>query len=499
MKSISNNIEIPKSDKTYNISMFIGIVFSLLTTILCEIFFNSIDLGPKNIDFISRVTVVFLTIFSIYGFYVRSSIKKDLKIKNFITIFMVLFLSIIVLKFFQFLTDALINEIQSSDYGFKLTSTELTLAFPMATGALLIQSVMNTRMAAMFVFIWSAIIGFYFVDTIFLFLFTISSSLVAVSSVVKVRSRGVYLRAGLNIALLSIPFSLIILLSSESFVYIDFLICIFSRLLGGLFCYLIASGLTPILEHLGNYVTDMRLIEIATLDHPLLNELSIQASGTWNHSMVMGMMGEMASDLVGANPVLVRTGAYFHDIGKIKKTMYFIENQQGEDNPHDKLTPSMSALIIKSHVKEGVEMAQKYKLPSLVIDMIKEHHGTSLIEYFYNKALNDQKDNAEEVDELLYRYPGPKPQSKEAGILMLADCIEASVRALPEHTKDNIQVLVKKMINKIFAAGQLDECDLTLNDLYKIAGSFVKTLTGIYHQRIAYVDNKEANVNTILK
>ena len=208
--------------------------------------------------------------------------------------------------------------------------------------------------------------------------------------------------------------------------------------MGGLFCYLIASGLTPILEHLGNYVTDMRLIEIATLDHPLLNELSIQASGTWNHSMVMGMMGEMASDLVGANPVRVRTGAYFHDIGKIKKTMYFIENQQGEDNPHDKLTPSMSALIIKSHVKEGVEMAQKYKLPSLVIDMIKEHHGTSLIEYFYNKALNDQKDNAEEVDELLYRYPGPKPQSKEAGILMLADCIEASVRALPEHTKDNI-------------------------------------------------------------
>ena len=495
----NNGIETPKTDKTYSECMIVGILFSLFTAIICEFFFNSSEFSIKNANFISRTTIIFLTIFSIFSFHVRSSVKKEIKIKDFITVFVIIVLSVVILKFFLFLSDALINELQSTNYGFQLTSYEILLAFPVATGALLVQSVMNSKMAAMFSFMWSAIIGIYFIDSVYLFLFTISSSLVAISSLVKVRSRGAYLRAGLNISLLSIPFSLLIILSSNSFVYIDFIVCIFAGLFGGLFCYLIASGLTPIVEHLGNYVTDMRLIEIATLDHPLLNELSIQAPGTWNHSMVMGMMGEMASDLVGANPVLVRTGSYFHDIGKIKKTMYFIENQQGEENPHNKLTPSMSALIIKSHVKEGVEMAQKYKIPSLVIDMIKEHHGTSLIEYFYNKALNEQKDGDEEVDELLYRYPGPKPQSKETGILMLADCIEASVRALPEHTKDNIQVVVKKMINKVFASGQLDECDLTLNDLYKIAGSFVKTLTGIYHQRIAYVDSKEANPNSILK
>ena len=495
----SSNVETQKNDKTYDMSMLIGVVFSLFTAIVCEFFFNAVDFSIKNINFISRATIIFLTIFSMYSFYVRSSIKKDIKIKDYCTIFIIIILSITILKFFLFISDALINELQSSNYGFQLTNSEILLAFPVATGALLIQSVMNSKMATMFSFMWSAIIGFYFVDSMFLFLFTISSSLIAISSVVKVRSRSVYLRAGLNISLLSIPFSLIICLMNKSFTYIDFVVCIFAGLSGGLFCYLIASGLTPIVEHLGNYVTDMRLIEIATLDHPLLNELSIQAPGTWNHSMVMGMMGEMASDLVGANPVLVRTGAYFHDIGKIKKTMYFIENQQGGDNPHNKLTPSMSALIIKSHVKEGVDLAIKYKLPSSVIDMIAQHHGTSLIEYFYNKALNEQKDSNEEVDEVLYRYLGPKPQSKEAGILMLADCIEASVRALPEHTKDNIQVVVKKMINKVFASGQLDECDLTLNDLYKIAGSFVKTLTGIYHQRIAYVDNKEVNTNNVLK
>ena len=267
----------------------------------------------------------------------------------------------------------------------------------------------------------------------------------------------------------------------------------FSGIVGAILCYLIASGLTPILELLGGYVTDMRLNEIATLDHPLLKELSIQAPGTWNHSMVMGMMGEVASREVGANPVLIRTGAYFHDVGKIKKTMYFIENQVGITNPQDKLTPSMSALIIKSHIKEGVELAQQYKIPKPIIEMIQEHHGTTIIEFFFNKALKEHKEGDDEVDPLLYQYPGPKPQSKEAGILMLADCIEASVRALPEHTVDKIQALVQKMINKIFSLGQLNECDLTLRDLNLISKSFVKTLIAIYHQRISYDDPKSQN------
>jgi cyclic-di-AMP phosphodiesterase PgpH len=260
--------------------------------------------------------------------------------------------------------------------------------------------------------------------------------------------------------------------------------------IGGLVAGILASGLTPVAEALGGFVTDIKLLELASLDRPLLRALSIEAPGTWNHSMVMGQLAEVASEAIGANGILARVGAYYHDIGKMKKPLYFVENQRTGENRHDRLTPSMSTLIIKSHVKDGLELAQQHKVPKAIADFIPQHHGTSLIEFFYEKAVRDAEDR-EVIDDASFRYPGPKPQTKEAGILMLADVIEAASRTIPDPSHAKIQGLVQKTINKIFASGQLDESNLTLRDLHIIAKSFTRVLNGIYHRRISYNEPAE--------
>ncbi|MBL7685977.1 MAG: HDIG domain-containing protein, partial [Deltaproteobacteria bacterium] len=210
---------------------------------------------------------------------------------------------------------------------------------------------------------------------------------------------------------------------------------------------------------------------------------------------LVAVLAEAAAQSIGANPILARVGAYFHDIGKMKKPLYFIENQMGGENRHNQLSPSMSALIISNHVKDGIELAEEHKLPKPIIEMIPQHQGTKLITFFYNKAKEQEQSDLHVVNEQDYRYPGPRPQSREAGILLLADGVEAAVRSLPEKNPTKIQNMVQKMINKSFAEEQLDECDLTLNDLRKIADSFSHVLIGIYHQRIEYPESKEKNTD----
>jgi putative nucleotidyltransferase with HDIG domain len=210
----------------------------------------------------------------------------------------------------------------------------------------------------------------------------------------------------------------------------------------------------------------------------------IQAPGTYHHSIMVGLLVENAAESIGANPLLARVAAYYHDIGKIRKPLYFAENLKNQGNKHDKLAPSMSALILISHVKDGVELARENKLGSVLIDIIRQHHGTSLIKFFYDKA--QQQSKGEAVNEQDYRYPGPKPQSREAALIMLADAVEAAGRTLSNPTSARIQGMVQKIINKIFIDGQLNECDLTLKDLHKIAKSFNRILVGIFHQRVEY-------------
>ncbi len=253
----------------------------------------------------------------------------------------------------------------------------------------------------------------------------------------------------------------------------------------GAFSAFLVMGLLPVFEYLFKVPTNITLLELSDLNHPLLKKLSIEAPGTYHHSILVGNLAEAACDAVGANSLLARVGAYYHDIGKIPKAEYFSENEMGAPSRHDKLLPSMSALIISNHVKEGVEMAKKHKLQRNIVDLIGQHHGNSLIAYFYKKALEKSSDKSQ-LKEANFRYPGPRPQTRESAIILLADSVEASCRALEEPTSAGIRMLVKKIINNKFIDGQLDECDLTLKGIEKIASSFERVLIGIYHTRLNY-------------
>ena len=253
----------------------------------------------------------------------------------------------------------------------------------------------------------------------------------------------------------------------------------------GIFSGFLVMGLLPVFEYLFKVPTNISLLELSDLNHPLLKKLALEAPGTYHHCILVGNLAESACDAIGANSLLARVGAYYHDIGKIEKAEYFGENEMNATSRHAKLTPSMSALIIAKHVKEGVEIAKKYKLNSKIVDFITQHHGDSLIAYFYQKAL-EKTDLETELREENFRYPGPRPQTKESAIILLADSVEASSRALDNPTPSSIRHLVKKIINNKFIDGQLDECDLTLKDMHKIADSFVRVLMGVYHTRMTY-------------
>ncbi len=261
---------------------------------------------------------------------------------------------------------------------------------------------------------------------------------------------------------------------------------------GGLLSAILTLGLSPMIEIGFNYTTETRLLEISNLDQPLIKRLMIEAPGTYNHSLIVGTLAEAAGSAIGASGLMAKVMGYYHDIGKLDKPLYFVENQSDGKNRHDKLSPSMSALILIQHVKKGVELARQYRLGSEVIEGIVQHHGTSLIKYFYAKSLKTASGNVNEAD---FRYPGPKPQTREAGIVMLADVAEASVRALERPTASRIKGRVKALINDIFADGQLEECELTLKDLHAIAKSFNTILTSIYHNRIEYPDKSQEKKN----
>jgi putative nucleotidyltransferase with HDIG domain len=263
--------------------------------------------------------------------------------------------------------------------------------------------------------------------------------------------------------------------------------------LNSLLSPILAYGLLLFYEKVFGIATDLVFLELTDFNHPLLRELASKAPGTFHHSIVMGNLAEQAAKEIGANQILTRVGCYYHDIGKTFKPNYFVENQSGEDEPskHQQLNPSLSAKVIMSHVKNGIELAERYRLPKEVIDFIPMHHGTTLVAYFYEKAKADHDISGEAIHDYIYRYPGPKPQSKETGLVMLADGIEAATRAIEDPTPAKIETQIDEIIKSRFIEGELDECDLTLKDLIKIRKSFLKTLIGIHHQRIKYPESTE--------
>ena len=257
-------------------------------------------------------------------------------------------------------------------------------------------------------------------------------------------------------------------------------------------------GLVGIFEMFFDITTDLTLIELLDYDHPLLKRAQQETNGTFNHSIVVGNLAEACANSIGAHSLLCRVGAYYHDIGKMEKSEYFIENQFGVDNKHNKITSTMSARIIRAHVKEGLKLAKEYGLPKIVSDFIPMHHGTTRVEYFYRLALEQAEKDKTKVDESAFRYPGPKPNTKETGILMLCEAIEAAVRSIKEPDILKIEAMIDKIINQRIEDGQLSECPLTLDELRKIKGTvdgttgMLPVLRGIYHIRVEYPDDPKS-------
>ena len=365
----------------------------------------------------------------------------------------------------------------------------LLFAIPVASGAMLISIFQGIRVAASFSLVVSVLACLIVDGRVGFFVYFFTGSLVAASGVTQCRERGVFIRTGLKVGLCNMIMALCLETLYGSFFTLETGLACCSAFMGGILVGIVVTGILPLVEMTFGYTTDIKLLELASLDQPLLRELMVQAPGTYHHSVIVSNLVEASAQAIHANPLLSKVAAYYHDIGKIKKPLYFIENQRTSENKHEKLAPSMSSLILTSHVKDGVELARKFKLGKEIIEIIRQHHGTSLISFFYEKAKNQAEKKGEkniQVKEEDFRYPGPKPQTKEAGLVMLADQIQAASKTLVDPTTARIQGMVQKMMNKAFSDGQLDECELTLKDLHEIAKSFNQTLSGIFHHRIAY-------------
>jgi putative nucleotidyltransferase with HDIG domain len=355
---------------------------------------------------------------------------------------------------------------------------------PVPAGAMLVTLLFDFHIALVFSFIMSLLSGLWQADAGFA-IYAFVGSLVAAFSVIRCKKRTAILKGGLLVLGANLFTALIIMLSGGELFTQKTLTALAFATFSAVSVVAIVSLVLPLLEYLFKITTDISLLELLDLEHPLMKNLMLGAPGTYHHSLIVGNLVESVAEPIGVNPLLARVCAYYHDIGKMKMPEYFIENQPAGVSKHEKLTPHMSSMILVSHVKEGVELARQHKLPEAVIDIIQQHHGSSLITYFYEKA-KEHPHNLEGLSEQEYRYPGPKPQSRIAALIMMADAVEAASRVLTEPTPGRISALIDKIINHLFLTGQFDECELTLKDIHEIKSRFTYILTGIFHKRVEY-------------
>jgi putative nucleotidyltransferase with HDIG domain len=315
-------------------------------------------------------------------------------------------------------------------------------------------------------------------------LFALVGSLAGIFGLGKVRARSVLLAlGGLVAAANAVTITTITLLSDQPAGW-DFAADLAGGLAGGFVVAMVVGLFLPIFEHLFHVVTDIRLLELSNQNLPLLRQLALEAPGTYQHSLMLGNLAEAAADAIGSDSLLARVSGYYHDIGKLRMPEYYVENMPKGYNRHDKLEPSMSALVIAAHVKEGIELAKKARLPEPLIAAIREHHGTKRIHYFYQKALTKYGPGG--VVETEYRHSGPKPSTRVTAILMIADAVEAASRTLVDPTPAKIRAMIQTIVDDCLRDGQFDDCDLTMRDLAVIVDTLERTVSRIYHHRIDY-------------
>jgi len=356
---------------------------------------------------------------------------------------------------------------------------------PVAAGSMLIAILLDNRLAYFMTAIMALYVGLLNDgNQLFYAITAFVGGTVGVFQVYRMKQTSDQAKASIYIALANV-ISIITLSFIGGNITLNLILAgIIIGAVNGILSTILMIGALPYLETAFSITSMIRLLELSNPNHDLLKRLLLEAPGTYHHSLMVGNLAEASAESIGANPLLVRVGSYYHDIGKIKRSEYFVENQRGFENPHEKIAPALSALIITSHVKEGLELAREARLPQVIVDFIEQHHGTSLAKYFYSRALEEDPEGT--INEETFRYQGPKPQSKEVALVMLADSVEAAVRSLQDPSPEKIRNMVRRIIKDKLDDGQLEACDLTFRDLDTIARSFCKVLEGVYHKRIEY-------------
>jgi cyclic-di-AMP phosphodiesterase PgpH len=359
-------------------------------------------------------------------------------------------------------------------------------ALPHAAGPIVAGLMFGMPVAVLFALVQAVLVSMFLGGEVSVAVYALITGLGAAFVSHRLKERNVFLRAGLIVAGINALTVIGLILWQGRLIEGPVVAAqMAAGAVGGMLAAVLASFLVPVLESMTGTITDIRLLELSNPNLPLLKRLSVEAPGTFQHSLAMANLAEAASEAVGANPLLARVCCYYHDIGKLAKPEYFVENQRGA-NPHDTLSPWMSALVVSNHVKAGLELARQYKLPEPIRDAIVTHHGNKLIRYFFSRAKEKQSADSGEVQENEFRYPGPKPHSKEMGILLLADAVEAGSRTVLEPTPGRIEGMIDQIVKNVLEDGQLDECDLTLKDIEKISAAFFWVLTNAFHHRIDY-------------
>ncbi len=422
-------------------------------------------------------SIIFIVIFSVLEFSQRNIRKFTITLKDGVFLSIILILAVLVARLSTMMSG--ISEIGS----FSIPQEAYSYAVPLAFTGMIVRLILNSEIAIGFGIVAGLAGAIAVSSNVFMALYYIISGIVGAHMLSKCEQRSSIIKGGLVVSGVDMFLAGTFMIIQGNEPTNIFLINLFMAFFSGITSAVLVTGLTPMFESLFGYATDIKLLELANLENPLLKDLFVTAPGSYSHSMMTATLAEAAAASIHANPLLTRVASYYHDIGKIKMPDYFIENQQYMTNKHDKLSPSMSSLIIISHVKEGKELAKTNKVPQKLIDIIMQHHGTSLVKYFYEKA---KEKNGANIQEEEYHYPGPKPQTREAGIVMLADAVEAASRTLTEPTPAQIKAMVEKIVNARFVDGQLDECTLALSDLNEIKKSFIKVLSAIFHKRVDY-------------
>jgi cyclic-di-AMP phosphodiesterase PgpH len=428
--------------------------------------------------FIGLTLIILILLAAIYYFFYEQGIPAETKQSNLLLFSIIFILAVVIMK--------IVSLFQQFDYA------EIGYVFPAAMGALLIKILMDEKLSILYTII-IAICG----STVFnqgtagtfnmaVGIYILCSGIAGILILSRQNHRSKILKAGLLVSLVNIIVILALMfLQNGQYSGLDYGLYILVALVSGISSSVLTIGLLPFLEASFGILSTMRLIELSNPNHPLLRKILTETPGTYHHSVMVANLADAACEAIGANGLLARVGCYYHDIGKTKRPQFFIENQMNIENPHDRLPAQTSANIIVAHATDGAEMLKKHRMPKEIVDIAEQHHGTTLLKFFYHKATTNGKEAKEED----YRYPGPRAQTKEAAIVGIADSVEAAVRSMTQPSAEQIESVIGNIISDRLQDGQLNECDLTLKELDIVANSFIETLKGIFHSRIEYPKN----------